>query len=563
MTQTQQAKGFLNWWQNFSSRWLVFETNDPVLARKGYYLSVITLGFTLISALSIPAWMIGVGPANVFIAVYISPLLFFGLYLLTRRGYVNLVGLITILVVSAFSINPTDSGNFVNLTGFLILALVVILAGFLIGTKSMFGMAVFAGILSGISIVSGRGDSDLATPFVPIFYLVLAGLTYMLLQQVQSALNQSQDYARELEFSRDNLEVEVAERTAQLQNSFDLTAQISNLINTSPTLETLFQRTVGLIQSKFDYYHVHIYTYNQNAQSLSFAAGSGIIGQRLRDQAHEINIGENVIGIAAQRNQPLVVNDVEAYSGYVYNPLLPDTRSEMAIPVSTGTRLLAMLDIQNSRLDSFSQADQNLMRSLANQLAVAVNNINLVTEAQETLRQVEVLNAQLTEEQWTEALQETPTTGYVYTPERLAPTTEEWLPSMSTISTELAETENEISILEDQQAMQNELAIPIKLRGQVIGVLGMERDVAKPWNDNDKLIVQALSEQIALALESARLFENTQRNAWRDQAVSEATARVWSTAEIEEVMRAAIEQLGETLEASEVVIQLNPQATAE
>jgi GAF domain-containing protein len=76
-------------------------------------------------------------------------------------------------------------------------------------------------------------------------------------------------------------------------------------------------------------------------------------------------------------------------------------------------------------------------------------------------------------------------------------------------------------------------------------------------------VIQAVSEQIALALESARLFEDTQRNAWRDQVVSETTARVWSSAEMEAVMQAAIAQLGQQLGASEVVIQLMPQANLE
>ena len=564
---TQNLNRFIAWWKKMANRWLAYQTDDPILARKGYYLSAITLGFALVSLLTIPAMMLSVGPANVWLSVYITPFGFLFLYYLTRRGLINLVGFITILAVGSFALNPNEQGLSISLAGFLILALVVILAGLLIGTRSMFIAALLSGILSGISLARdsniAEAGLDLAKPFIIAFYLILAGLTYMLMQQVQAALTQSQDYATELEQHRDHLEEEVTERTAQLQNSFDLTSQVSSLVNTSPTLETLFQRTVGLIQTKFDFYHVHIYRYDQDNHNLQIVAGSGIIGQRLRRQEHAIAWGESVVGLAAQNNQPLVVNDVQTFPDYVYNPLLPDTRSEMAIPVSTGTQILAVLDIQNSRLNSFSQADQALMESLANQLAVAVNNINLITEAQQALQQVEALNAQLTEEQWSQTLQDTPVLGYLYTPETLAPTADDWLTSMTEAVAQAHRSGDEIVLREDQDTMTNEMAIPIKIRGQLIGVLGMQREADKGWNENDKLVVQALSEQIALALESARLFENAQRNAWRDQVVGEATARVWSTAEIEEVMRTAIEQLGQQLDASEVIIQLNDLTTTQ
>ncbi len=77
-----------------------------------------------------------------------------------------------------------------------------------------------------------------------------------------------------------------------------------------------------------------------------------------------------------------------------------------------------------------------------------------------------------------------------------------------------------------------------------------------PWREEDEIVVRSVSQQIALALERARLFEDSQRNAWRDHLVSEATAQVWSATEIERVLQTAVAQLGERLDASEVVIRL-------
>jgi GAF domain-containing protein len=196
-------------------------------------------------------------------------------------------------------------------------------------------------------------------------------------------------------------------------------------------------------------------------------------------------------------------------------------------------------------------------------LAVAINNIHLVTEAREALAQVEELNARLTKERWEQALQQTPVSGYVYTPDTLTPTVDDWLPAMQKVMMQENSGQSAELVVLEQDEANNELAIPIKLRGQLIGVLGVERPPHIPWTDDEEAVIQAVSEQIALALESARLFEDTQRNAWRDQVVSETTARVWSSAEMEAVMQAAIAQLGQQLGASEVVIQLMPQANLE
>jgi GAF domain-containing protein len=95
------------------------------------------------------------------------------------------------------------------------------------------------------------------------------------------------------------------------------------------------------------------------------------------------------------------------------------------------------------------------------------------------------------------------------------------------------------------------------LRDQIIGVLGIHSDdLNRQWTADEIALIEAVSEQMSLAIENARLFEESQRNAWRDQIISESTAKVWSSADIEEVMRTAVAQLGEKLRASEVVIRL-------
>jgi GAF domain-containing protein len=112
------------------------------------------------------------------------------------------------------------------------------------------------------------------------------------------------------------------------------------------------------------------------------------------------------------------------------------------------------------------------------------------------------------------------------------------------------------------------LAIPLILRGQTIGVIGIERSVDEGsvaanetagWSEDELITIQTVSEQVALALDSARLARDTERAAWRDRLVSESTAQVWASTEVEEVMQTAVAQLGNKLGATEVIIRLTTQ----
>jgi GAF domain-containing protein len=105
------------------------------------------------------------------------------------------------------------------------------------------------------------------------------------------------------------------------------------------------------------------------------------------------------------------------------------------------------------------------------------------------------------------------------------------------------------------------VATPLKLRDQIIGVLGVhDENPDRQWTEDELALIEAVSEQISMAIENARLFEHTQRDAWRNRIISETTAHVWASAEMEEVMKAAVAQLGDKLRASEVVIQLGTEA---
>jgi hypothetical protein len=161
---------------------------------------------------------------------------------------------------------------------------------------------------------------------------------------------------------------------------------------------------------------------------------------------------------------------------------------------------------------------------------------------------------------WLDIEERVDTTGYAFSQAGVAPAPMEWSQAMGQAVQQKNITygAGNGSRVSDEMAS---LAIPLTLRGEVIGVIGIERSalagtVGKQWSEDELVTVQSVAEQVALALDSARLARETERAAWRDRVVSETTARVWSSGEMEEVMKAAVAQLGDKLRATEVVIRL-------
>jgi hypothetical protein len=133
----------------------------------------------------------------------------------------------------------------------------------------------------------------------------------------------------------------------------------------------------------------------------------------------------------------------------------------------------------------------------------------------------------------------------------------EWLPPIQDEVIRKGQTWIKSGARGNGQGGEPAVVTPIALRGEVLGTLSLQDiDPNRTWTDEEIALVEAVSEQLALTLENLRLFEETQRTAWRDRVVSETTAQVWSAGEVEEIMKAAVARLGEQLQASEVVIRL-------
>jgi GAF domain-containing protein/HAMP domain-containing protein len=359
-----------------------------------------------------------------------------------------------------------------------------------------------------------------------------------------------------------SLEERVADRTRQLETVVQVSQQLSGILDLSDLLRAVVTR----IKETFGYYHVHVYLLQAGA--LIMAEGYGQAGAEMKRQGHNIALAaeKSLVARAARQRRIITVENVQEDENWLPNPLLPATRSEMAVPIQFGTEVVGVLDVQSEHIGGLTAEDEATLQALANQIATAVANARAFTETQQALIQAQEIQRRYTGQAWQHLSSGRDSTDYEVSRSNLAPLahspTPEALAALQqgrTINMRqpLTTPRTNDPVNGQESGPVVALATPLKLRNQIIGVLGLQdENPERQWTEDEIALIEAVSEQMSLALENARLFEKTQRDAWRDRIISESAARVWSSSEIEEVLKVAVAQLGDQLQASEVVIRL-------
>jgi GAF domain-containing protein len=309
-----------------------------------------------------------------------------------------------------------------------------------------------------------------------------------------------------------------------------------------------------LISERFGFYHVGIFLIDQAHEFAILQAANSEGGKRMLERNHRLRLGVGVVGFSAQTGQPRIALDVGADAVFFNNPDLPDTRSEVALPMKVKAETIGVLDVQSMEAGAFSSEDLQVLTALANQVSIALENAKLLTEARAALMQVQEVYNEFTRAEWSRTIGQTEQPGFRYQTGRIE-MLEKALQSSEVVS---AVQRGEVMSNQNNGSKEKRaaVAVPVKLRGEVIGILHIEsHDPLKQWQADEVSLVQAVAERAAFAMENARLFQDARRRAAKERLISEATARISGALNIENILQSTAEELERVLGGSEILIQ--------
>jgi GAF domain-containing protein len=369
---------------------------------------------------------------------------------------------------------------------------------------------------------------------------------------------------RELEDATANLEKRVEERTTELEQANRQTShraaqlqtitELSEAIAQFQDLNTLFPSTTCLISERFGFYHVGIFLLDSDGEHAILQAANSEGGQRMLARGHRLQLGTGVVGFAAKTGQPRIALDVGADAVFFDNPDLPETRSEAALPLISRGDTIGVLDVQSTAAGAFSNEDLQVLTTLANQVAIAFENARLLTEARAALTQVQEVYNEFTRAEWSRAVSLAEQSGFRYRAGRIE-LLEHGLRTAEIVSA-VESGRVETNQVEGSKEKRARVAVPVKLRGEVIGILHVEsNDPSKELHTDEIDLVEAVAERAAFAMENARLFQDARRRAAKEQLISEASAKIGSAFNLENILQTTAEELERVLGGSEVLIR--------
>ena len=439
----------------------------------------------------------------------------------------------------------------------LLLALTTILAVLLIGVILL--MRIFRRASAPLILLadnSGRisnGEYDLITPVNG------DGIQELLAKN----LNKISDQMRALV---ENLDTLVAERTSDLEKrnrQIQTAAQIASQIAAPHHLDDLLLTTANSIHERFAYYHAGIFLVDDLKQYAVLKAATGETGNLLVQAGHKLRIGQSgIVGMVTATGEPRIAADVTQDPAHYRNPILPYTRAEMALPLKAGGEVIGAIDVQSTEIGAFTHEDVSILQTLADHLAVAIENTRLVEKLEASVEETNRLYKRQVEETWRHYTEQTQITGYQYDRMQI-------MPAETSLPVEVRQkliTGQVVIQNRDEQTAENEggaaesvLLVPLILREQLIGVIGIEQDLPDHiWTANELAIAQAAANQVSLTLENARLLEETRQRAERERIAGQITARLRESNDPQQILQTAVSELKQALRAQKVQVLIAP-----
>lgn len=505
-------------------------------------------------------------------------------YVLMRRGAVKLASSIFIAIngiaiFAAYAVSPQESigstMGFLILIAFTTLLLDARAVAQLIALVILFTLAISIARMNGwITPVFTQAENAIAewASITVVYFLTGIGLAlssqslHRALTQARISAHEARTSNQELAELRDALERRVKERTAELKTAsqqsekraLDLQAisEIGQAISTEQDLEKLLPLITNVVSERFGYYHVGIFLNDPSGQYAVLAAANSAGGKKMLQRGHQLKIGaEGIVGYVTGAGVPRIASNVGDDTVYFNNPDLPATRSEIALPLKATGKVIGALDVQSIEPAAITNEDMASLSILAGQVSIAIENARLYETTRRSLEQTEAAYRQYVQNEWLHLAREERLSGFHFSDGNS-------VPLESPLELGEAGRVVEAGSIHQSEADANgkpaQLAIPVKLREQVIGVLHISTQQKSRWTDDDIDIAEAVAEHLALAIENARLFQASANRAARERIVSDISSKIGENIQVKNILQMAAQELSQALHGSDVLIQIQP-----
>lgn len=305
-------------------------------------------------------------------------------------------------------------------------------------------------------------------------------------------------------------------RAERMETAFEISRQAASMLDE----ETLLAEAAELIRERFGFYYVGIFIVDDSGQWAVLYAGTGEAGRALLSQGHRLQVGGNsMIGQCIANASPRLALDVGKEAHRFDNPLLPDTRSELALPLMSRNIVIGAVSIQSTEVAAYSREDITILQTMADQLATALGNARLFAESRASLEELQRLQQRYALDMWEGYVAKQDVFGYAYDLNELSPVAAD----MSSAPPEFFG--RQVITRSGDGGEGALLVAPFDVRSEPVGFLSFEEPQGtREWTADNVAVVEAVREQLSLALENRLLIDQSQ-NALREARAREREVR--------------------------------------
>ena len=350
-----------------------------------------------------------------------------------------------------------------------------------------------------------------------------------------------------------SLERRVAERTLDLEHrsaQLQASAEIGRAAATIRNLNELLPLATRLISERFGFYHVGVFLLDESKSYAVLRAANSEGGQRMLARGHRLMVGkQGIVGYVCDQREPRIASSVGEDAVYFSNPDLPNTQSEMALPLMVGTELLGALDVQSEDVSAFSEEDIRTMQVLADQVAIAIHSAQVVSQLEQVIEAERRAYTEISQRAWQVQANVLDNRGFSRTPAGIIPLRELADKEM------IAASERNVAYTDEQD--RSLLYVPVQVRGVKIGVMKLRRaGEEENWAEDEIQMVEKLAEQLGVSLDSARVYQTTQANIRRERMLTEVSSRIRQSLDIDSILRTTSQEVRRVMGLPKLTIRL-------